>query len=265
MLAGVIRSPSYYDPYQRPQAVTERRNLVLKKMEQQGYITAEEQNAAAAQPLVVQPLEKVYRPAPAPYFCDYITKMVRSTYGDQQAFRGGLRIYTTIDLRLQEMAERTLLKLLDPAEGYDAALVCIDPKTGYIKAMVGGKNYYLSQFNVAAEGGRQAGSAFKVFVLARAIADGISPDKTYDASSPRIIKLPDGAKWTVKNYDGGGSGSTTIKNATIRSINVVFAQLIMDVGPGRVADMARQMGIISPGGLEPRHSARRPVDRRDTP
>ena len=250
-LAGIIRSPSYYDPYQRPQAVIERRNLVLKKMEQQDYITPDEERAAAGEPLTVQSQEKVYRPAPAPYFCDYITKLVRKTYGDQQAFRGGLRIYTTIDLRLQEMAERTLLKLLDPSEGYDAALTCIDPRTGYIKAMVGGKNYYRSQFNVAAEGGRQAGSSFKVFVLARAMADGLSPEKTYDSSSPRIIKLPDGSKWTVKNYDGGGSGSMTIESATVRSVNVVFAQLIMDVGPGRVADMARQMGVLSPVDSNP--------------
>lgn len=251
MLAGVIQSPTYYDPYLRPETVIERRNVVLRKMKEQGFITSAEALAATAEPLDVVAPNRVYRPAPAPYFCDYITKVVRRTYGDQQAFRGGLRIYTTIDLHLQQMAERTLLEDLDPSKGPDAALVCIDPRTGYIKAFVGGKNYYQSQFDVAAEGGRQAGSSFKVFVLARALADGVSPEDSYDSSSPRNIRLPDGTKWVVKNYDGRGSGSMTIKEATIHSVNVVFAQLIMDVGPARVADMAKQMGVMSPVDTNP--------------
>ncbi len=244
MLAGLINSPSYYDPYQRPQAVIERRNHVLKRMHRLGYISARELQSAQNEPLNVSQVVSTYTPPPAPYFCDYITKLLRRTYGDQKVYRGGLRVYTTIDLNIQEIAERTLLKYLKPESGPDAAIVAIDPRTGYIKAMVGGKNYYKSQFNVAAEGGRQAGSAFKVFVLTRAMADGISPETTYDASSPKIIRLPDGGKWVVRNYDGHGSGSMTIRTATIRSVNVVFAQLIMDVGPSRVADLAMKMGIL---------------------
>ncbi len=244
MLAGLINSPSYYDPYQRPQAVIERRNHVLRRMARLGYISVQESEAAQREPLNVAPIVSTYTPPPAPYFCDYITKLLRKTYGDQKVFRGGLRVYTTIDLRMQEIAERTLLKYLKPESGPDAAIVAIDPRTGYIKAMVGGKNYYKSQFNVAAEGGRQAGSAFKVFVLTRALADGISPETTYDASSPKVIRLPDGGKWVVRNYDGHGSGSMTIRTATIHSVNVVFAQLIMYVGPARVADLAMKMGIL---------------------
>lgn len=251
MLAGIIKSPSLYDPYKVPQAVMERRNLVLRKMNEQGYIKRAEAGAAMREPMVLMPPNKVYVPPAAPYFCDYITQFVRKTYGDQRAFRGGLRIYTTIDLRLQGMAERVLLRELKPDRGPDAAIACIDPKTGYIKAMVGGKNFYLSQFNVAAKGGRQPGSAFKVFVLARALTDGVSTEQSYDASSPRIIPLPDGQKWTVRNCDGQGSGHTSIKSATIHSINVVFAQLIMDVGPPRVADMAKQMGIMSQVDVNP--------------
>lgn len=244
MLAGLINSPSYYDPYKRPQAVIERRNHVLRRMQHLGYISARELETAQREPLNVAQVVSTYTPPPAPYFCDYITKLLRKTYGDQKVFRGGLRVYTTIDLRIQEIAERTLLKYLKPESGPDAAIVAIDPRTGYIKAMVGGKNYYKNQFNVAAEGGRQAGSAFKVFVLTRALADGISPETTYEASSPRIIRLPDGTKWTVRNYDGHGSGHMTIRTATIHSVNVVFAQLIMDVGPSRVADLAMKMGIL---------------------
>ncbi len=251
MLASLVRSPSYYDPYSRPQEVIDRRNLVLETMHKQGYITKSELDAALNEPMNLAPENKVYVVRRAPYFCDYITEVVRKKYGDQQAFRGGLRIYTTIDLRLQDMAENIVSRALDPNKGPDAALACVDPRTGFIKAMVGGKNYAASQFNVAADGHRQAGSSFKVFVLCRALADSVSPEQTYDASSPRVINMTDGGKWKVSNYDGRGSGSTTIRNATIHSINVVFAQLIMDVGPARVAQMAKDMGIQSPVDSNP--------------
>jgi penicillin-binding protein 1A len=246
MLAGLIRSPSYYDPYLRPQEVLERRRLVLNRMVKKQYISEEERDFADKEPMNLVGPNQVRAARRAPYFCDYITELVKREYGDQQAFRGGLRIYTTIDLRLQDLAENAVKRQTDPDDGPDAALVCVDPRTGYIKAMVGGKNYAASQFNVAADGHRQAGSSFKVFVLARALADRVSPNESYDASSPRIIELPDGGKWKVTNYDGRGSGSTTIRNATVHSINVVFAQLIMDVGPARVAEMAKSMGVQSP-------------------
>jgi 1A family penicillin-binding protein len=242
-LAGIVRSPSYFDPYVRPQEVLQRRKLVLERMHEQGYITRAEMQTAENEPMNLAPPNKVYVVRRAPYFCDYITEFVRQKYGDQQAFRGGLRIYTTIDLRIQDDAENAIKRMTDPNEGPDAALACIDPRTGYIKAIVGGKNYAVSQFDVATDGHRQAGSSFKVFVLARALADSVSPNQTYDGSSPRIINLPDGGKWNVSNYAGHGSGETTIRSATVHSINVVFAQLIMDVGPARVAEMAKQMGI----------------------
>lgn len=246
MLAGLIRSPSYYDPYARPQEVLERRKLVLNRMLKRGYITEKERDVADREPMNLAAQNQVSAARRAPYFCDYITELVKRKYGDLQAFRGGLRIYTTIDLRLQDLAENAVKKLTDSGSGPDAALVCVDPRTGYIKAMVGGKDYAVSQFNVAADGHRQAGSSFKVFVLTRALADRVSPSESYDASSPRVIELPDGGKWKVTNYDGRGSGSTTIKNATVHSINVVFAQLIMDVGPARVAELAKSMGVQSP-------------------
>ena len=243
-LAAVIRSPSYHDPYIRPQEVIERRNYVLRRMQIQGFINAVQRDIAAKEPMNLAPPNVVYEVRRAPYFCDYITERLRQQYKDQTVYRGGLRVYTTIDLALQDLAEKTVSEMTSDA-GPDAALVCIDPRTGYIKAMVGGRNYQVSQFNVAASGHRQAGSAFKVFVLTRALADGISPNQTYDSTSPKELLMPDGTKWTVRNYAGRGSGSMTIREATIRSVNVVFAQLIMDVGPARVAEMAKQMGIRS--------------------
>lgn len=246
MLAGIVQAPSYYDPYTKPQEVLQRRTLVLEQMHKLDMITSSELDAAKNEPMALAPKNQANAKRPAPYFCDYITEYVKKKYGDQEAFRGGLRIYTTIDLHLQGLAEKAVVNMTRPTAGPDAALVCIDPRTGYIKAMVGGKNYAQSQFNIAGSGHRQAGSAFKTFVLARAMADSVSPDETYDSSSPRVIDIPGGGKWIVNNYEGHGSGSMTIRDATIHSVNCVYAQMIMDVGPSRVAEMAQTMGIQSP-------------------
>lgn len=245
MLAAIIRSPSYYDPFIRPEEVQNRRNLVLREMEEQGFITKAEMEAASAEPLLITPKDTPIVERRYPYFCDYIIEKMKREYGDQMVFRGGLRIYTALDPRIQDLAENTVKGMTNPEKGPDAALVCLDPRTGYIKAMVGGKNYKVSQFNVAADGHRQAGSSFKVFVLCRALADGVSPTKTYSSASPMIIDLPDGQKWKVSNYGGSGGGSITITNATIRSVNVVYAQMIMDLGPSRVASLAKKMGIMT--------------------
>ncbi|MBN1289756.1 MAG: PBP1A family penicillin-binding protein [Actinobacteria bacterium] len=245
MLAGIIRSPSYYDPFVKPEEVQQRRNLVLKVMEQQKFITKAEMEAASAEPMNITPKDQPIVERRYPYFCDYIIEKMKREYGDQMVFRGGLRIYTALDPRMQDLAESTVKNMTNPEKGPDAALVCLDPRTGYIKAMVGGKNYKVSQFNVAADGHRQAGSSFKVFVLIQALSDGVSPDKTYSSSSPMIIDLPDGQKWKVSNYGGGGGGHMTIESATIRSVNVVYAQMIMDLGPSRVASTAKKMGIMT--------------------
>jgi penicillin-binding protein 1A len=251
MLAGIVQAPSYYDPYAKPQEVLQRRKVVLEQMHKLGMITRVEMDGADKEPLNLAPPNPVRAARRAPYFCDYIMEYTKKKYGEQQALRGGLRIYTTIDLNLQGMAERTIVNMTDPTDGPNAALVCIDPRTGYIKAMVGGKNYALSQFNVAADGHRQAGSSFKTFVLSRALADSVSPDQTYDSSSPRTINIPGGGVWKVHNYEGHGSGTMTIRDATIHSVNVVFAQLIMDVGPSRVAELAKTMGIQTPVDPDP--------------
>ncbi|MDD5748459.1 MAG: PBP1A family penicillin-binding protein [Actinomycetota bacterium] len=249
-LAGIICSPSYYDPYVCPEKVVTRRNWVLDRMVKKSFVSKEEAESAKNEPLQVQPINRYFKPPPAPYFCEYIverakTELSSKGYKPDDLYKGGFRIYTTLDMKLQELAEETVRTHLNSNSGPDVALVCIDPRTGYIKAMVGGKNFLKSQFNSAADGHRQAGSAFKVFVLTRAIADGISPEVTYNSSSPCIIHLPDGGKWVVNNYDGRGSGSMSIRTATIHSVNCVFAQLIMDVGPSRVAQMAKNMGIMT--------------------
>ncbi len=259
LLAAVIRIPNYYSPYLNPEAALRRRNLVLDKMAEQGYITAAQAEEAKIKPVVVKPLPEEAPSQIAPYFVEYVKKYLynlfasdqelRARFGDLSPddiiFRGGLRVYTTLDLDMQRYAEEAIASTLDRPGDPSAALCAVDPRTGEIKAMVGGRDFSKLQYNIAAQGGRQPGSAFKVFVLTAAISSGISPYKTYD-SSPTTLIFPDGTKWKVENCEGSSYGSINVYTATVRSVNVVFARLIRDVGPRRVAEMAKSMGITSP-------------------
>ncbi len=245
-LAGLIRSPNRYSPYINPEKALARRNTVLKKMASLGFITPKEAEAAMALPIKVSPPEQ--KIAVAPYFLEYVKQMLIDKYGANMVFKGGLRIYTTLDLKMQQAAEEAVSKVLDRPDDPSAALVAIDPKTGYIRALVGGKDFNTQKFNLAVQGHRQAGSAFKTFVLTTAIDQGISPNKVY-RSTPVTIKLP-GKDWEVHNYtEGSGGPPMSIKAGTIHSVNCVYARLIMDVGPQNVVDMAKRMGIVTP--LEP--------------
>ncbi len=258
LLAGLIRAPNYYSPYFHQEQALKRRNTVLDKMQEQGYITEERAKAAKMEPIQVQPVEESAPSPMAPYFVEYVknylkqSEALKSKFDNYSAediiYRGGLRIHTTLDLRLQELAEAAIEKILNREGDPAAALCAVDPRTGEIKAMVGGKDFNQQQYNIAAQGGRQPGSAFKVFVLTAALSNGISLNKTYD-SSPTTLEFPDGTKWKVTNADGTGRGEITLREATIRSVNVVYARVTRDVGPQRVVEFARAMGITSP--LEP--------------
>ncbi|MGQ9705039.1 MAG: PBP1A family penicillin-binding protein [Actinomycetota bacterium] len=259
LLAAVIRIPNYYSPYTNAEAAIQRRNLVLDKMAELGYITQREAAEAKMKPVVVKPIPEQAPSQVAPYFVEYVKKYLynvfasdpelRSRFGDLSPddiiFRGGLRVYTTLDLNLQRYAEEAISSTLNRPGDPSAALCAVDPRSGEIKAMVGGKDFSKLQYNIAAQGGRQPGSAFKVFVLTAAISSGISPYKTYD-SSPTTLVFPDGTKWKVSNCEGSSYGSINVYTATVRSVNVVFARLIRDVGPQRVAQLAKDMGITSP-------------------
>ncbi|MEW6552945.1 MAG: PBP1A family penicillin-binding protein [Actinomycetota bacterium] len=258
LLAAVIRIPNYYSPYLNIEAAKERRNVVLDKMEELGYITASQCAEAKAREVVVQPVAEEAPSPIAPYFVEYVKKYLynvfaadpdlRAKFGDLSPddiiFRGGLRVYTTIDPNLQRYAEEAIADTLDQPGDPSAAICAVDPRTGEIKAMVGGKDYSDQQYNIAAQGGRQPGSAFKPFVLTTAISNGISPYKSYD-SSPTTLEFPDGTKWKVGNAEGSSYGTINVYTATVRSVNVVYARIIRDVGPQRVAQMAQAMGITS--------------------
>ena len=247
LLAGIPRDPSLVDPVTNPKAAKERRRVVLDQMLQQGII-APEQHSEARSAAMPAP-DKVQVPGTqerqGQYFVNYVKQQLIDSddYGPGDVFGGGLRVYTTLDTRLQKLARASIAKVLKDPDGPQAALVAIDPRDGSVRAMVGGSNYRESQFNLAVQGERQPGSAFKPFVLAAALNEGIAPSTQFE-SHPTTIPLGD-RLWQVNNYEGSYLGSINLETATIHSDNSVYAQLTSIVGPQNVARMAKDAGIRS--------------------
>ena len=262
-LAGLIRAPSRNDPRKHPDAALARRNVVLARMQDLGDITRQQRDTAKAAPLELaapQPLPE-QAPYPAAHFVDAVKEWLlkdSDALGTSQAerynnlYRGGLKITTTIDLDMQAMAEQSIARVL-PGQGTDpktpdAGLVSLDPRTGFVKAMVGGYNYFgthdYRQTNLAKGAGRQTGSAFKPIVLATALANGVPLDKRFDAPSSQVHRLPGGITWSVK---GGGLGSGTLEDCTVASSNTCYANIILDpaVGAEKSIEMAKQLGVVS--------------------
>lgn len=250
LMAGIPGSPNTFSPYKNPENAKIRRNIVLDKMVSLGYINRDETEEAKKEDIKVQEL-KTGEVQYAPYFVEDVKQYLIDKYGANMVFKGGLRVYTTLDLNIQTMAENAVDNSLDRPNDPWGALVAIDPKTGYVKALVGGKDFHASQFNIATQGHRQPGSAFKAFVLATALEEGVSPYKRYSAIGPMYIDCGD-YKWRVTNYEGGNIASDlTIWDATVFSVNVVYAQLIKDVGPMSVEETAKDMGIKTKIGSNP--------------
>jgi penicillin-binding protein 1A len=246
LLAGIPADPSSYDPVARPEAARARRTTVLQAMLEQGAITPSEFRAADRAPLPDP--DEVRLPGtqgPAPYFTSYVKQQLIGSkkFGPRKVFGGGFRIRTTIDLGLQEVARKSLWSILPDPAGPSAALVALDPATGNVLAMVGGRNYSQSQFNLAAQSRRQPGSAFKPFVLAAALEEGISP-ATHFVSKRVPIQLGDRV-WMPSNYDHTYLGDISLVDATVHSDNTVYAQLTQLVGPRAVARTARRLGVAS--------------------
>ena len=181
---------------------------------------------------------------PAKYFTEYVKQQLIDYYGSGKVFGGGLKVYTSINLDLQNRAREAIDKWLTRKDGPAAALVAVDPSDGQVLAMIGGEGFSKSQFNLATQGERQPGSSFKPFVLAAALAEGVSPETTYE-SKPQVINIGD-KLWAVRNYENAYLGSANLTTATIYSDNTVYAQLTAQVGPKRVAQMAHKLGIQSP-------------------
>lgn len=240
LLVAVPKSPSNYSPRRNPEAALGRRELVLNKMFQQGYLSSGELQEALAEPLRLAP-PRTATDVRFPYWVELVREQLVSRYGSGTVLQGGLRVYTTIDPRMQEAAEGAVADVLNEPGDPAAALIAIDLHTGGIVAMVGGADFGQQQFNLATQGRRQPGSSFKTFVLTAAVEQGVSPATTYQ-SGPVTIELP-GDDWNVKSKD---VGPVTLAEATASSINGTYARLIMDVGPEKVVETARKLGIRTP-------------------
>ena len=247
LLAGLPQAPSTYDPLHRPAAALARRDEVLAAMLRYGHITqAQYQHAVAQRKLRLRPGE-LYTRIREPYFFSYVRDQLIAEYGASTVRSGGLRVYTTIDPRLQRAARKAIQDTLylrnDPA----SAVVSINPANGAIRAMTAvtpGRTG--NQFNLVAQARRQPGSTFKVFVLTAAIEEGMNPNSTYYVSAPFHYQPdPYTPAWDVTTYDQTYVGSISVTNATLRSDNTVYAQLTLDVGPDKVAAMAHRLGITS--------------------
>ena len=245
LLAAIIKAPESYDPVRAPDAARERRDFVLRTMVNLRFITDGEAKEAAAVPVKVRDRSVVTAPAAVgAHFVEDVRRLLVKQYGADKVYRGGLIVRTTLDLQLQKAAEDAVASVLDRKDDPQAALVAVDTKTGEVLAMVGGRTFEENQFNLATQGRRQAGSAFKPFVLAAAVDDGISIKSRFDA--PAKIKLKTGFEpWNVRNYDHKDYGQIDLLEATEFSVNTVYAQLILKVGPRTTADMAERTGITS--------------------
>jgi penicillin-binding protein 1A len=251
MLAGMVSSPTAYDPIAHPEAARARRDLVLQRMFEQHFLTQAQYGYAKAQPLPDQgDLQPPAEDTKYPYFTSWVKQQVVDRLGGGQegarkAFEGGLRIRTTIDGELQDAGQAAIRNWLPNVDGPHAALVAIENSTGKVRAMVGGDDatYNQSPFNLATQGERQPGSAIKPFILAEALKQGISPDSVW-ASHKLQIDVPHSKEvFTVNNYEGAYSGQATLAHAITFSDNSVFAQVGIKVGTRKVADLAERMGI----------------------
>ena len=244
LLGGLPQSPNGFNPYTNMPGAKARQRWVLGRMVANKYITQKQSDAALKQPVVLKrvgnPNQGIYQDG---YFVSYVRKLLQSQYPDALIFKGGLKVYTTIDEGLQAAAVRAVHSTLNKANDPESALVAIDPRTGYIRAMYGGPDYNADPFNTATQGRRQPGSSFKMFVLVTAIEKGMPPRRPIDSSSPAVI--PSNPPWKVSNSEGKGSGYITITDATRNSVNCVFARLIWELGASEVATTAKRMGITS--------------------
>jgi penicillin-binding protein 1A len=244
LLAGLTQAPSQYNPFRNPQAATERRNDVLRKMLENGYISRFEYEEAASAPLALKQGRR-YVQRREPYFFDYVQEQLIERYGPFVVRRGGLRIHTTINPKMQDVARDAINAYWGDPAGPSSAIVAVDPADGKIRAMASSGTYGERRFNLAAQGHRQPGSAFKTFVLTAAIRQGVDPDATTYTSKPLNIDDDTYGKWEVHTFGDSYSGTVSLTRATLASDNTVYAQLILDIGPKKVCETAKLLGITT--------------------
>lgn len=242
LLAGIPQQPTYNNPVYYPENALSRRNDVLERMQVNNYITEAEYQAAIATPVTLnvnnKPDDGIYL---VPYFTSYVRNLLEHEYSTETVFRGGLTVYTTIDLGLQQLAEEVCAEREATVDGdVEVGLTTVDPSNGYILAMRGGKDYYTDQWSSSTDMRRQPGSSFKTFGLLAALEQGYSPQTPVSASSSITY---DG--WKVENFAGANYGNLTLESATWKSSNTAFVRVVRAVGPSAIIDVAHRCGIKS--------------------
>jgi penicillin-binding protein 1A len=245
LLAGLPQAPTDYNPFLHPARARARRGDVLDAMVQAGDITAAQAAQAASAPLGVKP-SSFYRQRRERFFFDYVRAALLRRYGRQVLRRGGLRVYTTIDPRLQDLARQSIADHLDQPGQPSSALVTVDPRNGQIRAMTSSAQYGPTVFNYATQAFRQPGSTFKAIDLMAAVRLGIDPDSTYYDSHELLPGWnPIEPTWHVRTDDHVYHGAISLSEAIALSDNTVYAQLGADIGPETVRQAAYDMGITS--------------------
>ncbi len=246
LLAGLVKAPSAYNPYKHPEDAKRRMIYVLKRMYDNHFITFEQYKKAMNSKIVLKKQSaNFFGLIVAPYFTDYVRNWLIDKYGEDIVYTSGLKVYTTLDTRLQRYAfiavKTGVLRLKKRYDGLQSALLAMDPKTGYIKAMVGGFSYEKSQFNRALQAERQPGSSFKPFIYLTAISQGYMPTDTVK-DEPEVFRF-NGKEWRPQNYEGTFHGTVSLMYALVHSVNVATINLLNAVGVENVIKTAKRLGI----------------------
>jgi len=248
ILAGMPKNPSKYDPFVNPQRAKERQILVLNKMAEHGFVTAAQATTAKDSPIHLKTTKKEI--AAAPYFVEYVRTQLINKFGPKKVYTSGLKVYTTIDMKYQKDAETAFLNAqiykdnpLDKKPTLQGALISLEPQTGYIKAMVGGRSYEQSEFNRAVQARRQPGSTFKTFIYAAAMQMGMSPNTVMEDEPIEFTNPYTGKVWRPSNYEGKYFGAITLRAAFEKSLNSIAVKLLQKAGIPRVIALAHKMGI----------------------
>ena len=256
MLAGIPQRPTEFDPFKNKPAARVRRNIVLARMAELAYITSEQARAAAEEPIRLIPKRSnVANEWKAPYFVDHVVRQLEDRYGAETVDRGGLEVRTTLHYGMQQAAEQAVVAGLERAASQhlitsktQAALTCVDPHNGYIRAMVGGKEWRKSQFNRATSNRRQLGSSFKTFVYTAALNEGWNQYRTV-GDSRRSWPAGRGKRWTPRNYDSRYRGRVSLRTAVALSINLAAINTADAIGIRKAIEVARRLGLK--GSLPP--------------
>jgi penicillin-binding protein 1A len=253
LLAGLPRAPSTYSPFEHADAARRRREVVLRRMVEYGVLKEPDRVRLAKTDLGLIPPER--RRTTGQYFLEYVQQTLEAKHGADMVFKGGLRVYTTLNPTMQLAAEQALregLRALEartvkprPGDRPEGAIITIEPQTGYIKAIVGGYDFFRSEFNRAVQARRQPGSAFKPFVYLAALEAGLTPATRID-DAPVIYHVSANNVWKPENYDRKFRGPTTLQQAVEESINVVTVKVQERVGINRTIQVARRLGVASP-------------------